>query len=961
MLPPRGFVLSFPIYLLCLVWAGVFQPCWGDVDYWEPNETAATARFLTAPTSSIVAGDPFTTAALPSIQDNDWFSLAANTSSRWLSAWIRPVVEVTPDTMLEIYSDATQTPLAVNDNITSSLPYSGIAGVLLAQEATPLIHVNQVAATSGDTDGTYQLITLSCPESACYDEIEPNDGTTFPQTFSGRQGVRGEISSNNDTDSYQVNLGAIRGFDLNVALKNETSNLDVPADLNIEVLSPYNQSAINGIALAGGAGEDDYLSIANGSLLSPTVIIRVSAMSGYGPYQLFFGPGLEVSGPGNDSTFSCHYPDITIPAGMSQSGEVNRSGVQDSLEVTTQALIQDLNVYVEIEQDNISSLIVTLTHADTGTQVTLFDHNCTVEDSVIAATFDDEGDDLVCPPYPGSIIRPADATRRLSTFDGESFAGTWILAASNTVSRASGTLIGWCLQIQAEDPTPTPTVTATLTPTLTSTETSTPTLTHTVTLTETSTPTPTLTLTETSTPTITSTSTASPTVTSTATGTPTPSPSETATETGTPTETPTPTLGTPVTTLPEVIDLLPHHELFSTLAVGELDGDAGPELVFGTDRTGSQDEGMGIFAINLDGSPVSGHWPFLCDTDVRSSPALADLDHDNRDEVVVGTYGPPNTILIIDHDGTQIATAQSEYSVISSPAIADLDGDNNLEIIVGTSDGTLMVLKPDGTPFSAAWPVMLPRRQPEPLLPYNDVDSSPAIGDLDGDGNPDIAVVSDDGLLYVYNREGQPLPGFPFTSPRATFPADSNDISVAANFASPLIVDVDGDGGLDVIVAFSNARVYGLRGDGSQLEGFPLRLPPAADPETPAHVGDDILSTPAAGDVDGDGLLELAVAFYNGATDQSRLYVYDLAGPANADSMVWPAFHGLRQRNGQLAGPADGDTNRDGKVDREDILSLLDTWQHFPTMPRYSAFLDFNRDLRIDARDLPGLLELLNP
>jgi hypothetical protein len=95
-----------------------------------------------------------------------------------------------------------------------------------------------------------------------------------------------------------------------------------------------------------------------------------------------------------------------------------------------------------------------------------------------------------------------------------------------------------------------------------------------------------------------------------------------------------------------------------------------------------------------------------------------------------------------------------------------------------------------------------------------------------------------------------------------------------------LVADVDGDESLDVVAGMSNGRVYGLHADGSMIDGFPLRLPPGFPQEGRSRPGDDILSTPAVGDVDGDGLLEMAVAFYDGPDRQTRLFVYDLSASA---------------------------------------------------------------------------------
>jgi len=229
--------------------------------------------------------------------------------------------------------------------------------------------------------------------------------------------------------------------------------------------------------------------------------------------------------------------------------------------------------------------------------------------------------------------------------------------------------------------------------------------------------------------------------------------------------------------------MLENHEIFSTITVAELDGDNEPEIVFGTDLTGDQDTGQGVFALNLDGTPVAGIWPVILNADVRSSPAVADLDLDGLDEIVIGTYGIPNTLLILDQDGSLLGKVTTSNSIISSPALADLNGDRIPEIIVGTSDATLMVLKADGTSFSSAWPITLPLSA-NPIVLRNDADSSPAVGDLDGDGSPEIVILTDDGILFAYHTNGTPLHGFPFVSPRNTYPIE---VDSSINSSSPCL------------------------------------------------------------------------------------------------------------------------------------------------------------------------------
>ncbi len=82
----------------------------------------------------------------------------------------------------------------------------------------------------------------------------------------------------------------------------------------------------------------------------------------------------------------------------------------------------------------------------------------------------------------------------------------------------------------------------------------------------------------------------------------------------------------------------------------------------------------------------------------------------------------------------------------SSPAVYDLDNDGDKEIIVGTSDGNLLVINSDG---SLRCSFSMPRNVP--------ISGKPAIGDVDGDNEEEIIVTFgfqtvDDGAVYILEK-----------------------------------------------------------------------------------------------------------------------------------------------------------------------------------------------------------------
>ena len=79
----------------------------------------------------------------------------------------------------------------------------------------------------------------------------------------------------------------------------------------------------------------------------------------------------------------------------------------------------------------------------------------------------------------------------------------------------------------------------------------------------------------------------------------------------------------------------------------------------------------------------------------------------------------------------------------SSPALGDLDGDGKLEVVVGSHDDKIYALNHDGTNVPG-WPITT----------GGSVFSSPALGDLDNDGLVEIVVGSNDNKIYAFNEIG---------------------------------------------------------------------------------------------------------------------------------------------------------------------------------------------------------------
>src|SRR3989449_11735508 len=77
-----------------------------------------------------------------------------------------------------------------------------------------------------------------------------------------------------------------------------------------------------------------------------------------------------------------------------------------------------------------------------------------------------------------------------------------------------------------------------------------------------------------------------------------------------------------------------------------------------------------------------------CQTGWYSSPAVADLDGDGRQDVIWGSY---DVVALNGADGSLKWRAPSGNRVWPGIAVADLTGNGTLEVIVGRNSGQLTV------------------------------------------------------------------------------------------------------------------------------------------------------------------------------------------------------------------------------------------------------------------------------
>jgi len=111
--------------------------------------------------------------------------------------------------------------------------------------------------------------------------------------------------------------------------------------------------------------------------------------------------------------------------------------------------------------------------------------------------------------------------------------------------------------------------------------------------------------------------------------------------------------------------------------------------------------------------------------------------------------------------------------------------------------------------------------------------SSPAVGDVDNDGRPEVFVSAATSLTegYVYGFRFAPQPAYDTTETGHIYPVNRAvplpgfPVTVDGPvFSSPLLADIDGDDTLEVVTAADDKRLHAWRHDGAPASGFPVEL-----------------------------------------------------------------------------------------------------------------------------------------
>ena len=268
----------------------------------------------------------------------------------------------------------------------------------------------------------------------------------------------------------------------------------------------------------------------------------------------------------------------------------------------------------------------------------------------------------------------------------------------------------------------------------------------------------------------------------------------------------------------------------------------------------------------------------------------------------------------------------------ASPVVADLDGDGRDEVVLATADGSLRILRWERSglreqrvvldPGPPLGPTEIEGSQNPPGSPRETVIREPVVADLLGRGEMAIVASSREGKVYAFNSRGERLRGFPVSiRPGSSRSATPAQILESGILSKPVLADLDGKRGKEIVVTALDGNVYAWRGDGRPLAGYPVAV---EDPRT--HQRSKIISAPAVGDIDGDGRPDIAFGSNGVRQGLAAAYAIHADGTLHAggpflkgwDPVEVPVLRGVllpTLATGVQMTPALVDVNRDGDME----------------------------------------------
>jgi hypothetical protein len=342
----------------------------------------------------------------------------------------------------------------------------------------------------------------------------------------------------------------------------------------------------------------------------------------------------------------------------------------------------------------------------------------------------------------------------------------------------------------------------------------------------------------------------------------------------------------------------PPYDASNSVAVIDMNGDGAPDIVFAATHIDGTYPNPGFAGVILQNIAAPGTFQTSLITPVGSNPstlAVGNLDSASAADVVVANATSAN-ISVLLHDLTitnaQLQTARNTTTggIPYDVAVGDLNNDGLPDLAVadaGTSNNVIVLFRDPASPGNSL---------PAVTLAVGNPSTSVAIGDLNGDGRADLAVTN-----IASGGVGRVTIFFQSLTTAGTF-AGRLDLPVGTEPLSVKIRDLNNDGRADIAVA--NA------GSGIGTAGVSVLLQSSA---TPGTFSPAVTYATARGsncvaieDLNNDGFYDLAVANTGGTrTGSISILLQDATHPGSF--LTATNYPGLYQPLGLAIGNLNSD------------------------------------------------------
>jgi hypothetical protein len=298
----------------------------------------------------------------------------------------------------------------------------------------------------------------------------------------------------------------------------------------------------------------------------------------------------------------------------------------------------------------------------------------------------------------------------------------------------------------------------------------------------------------------------------------------------------------------------------SGICIADIDGDGKADIVTANNAGGT------ISILRNTSSPSSISFAAKVDVNANSDPyaiAISDIDNDGKPDLIVansylsGFLGIGNSVTVYRNtstsgsisfaSGLSFTTGNEPYEI----AVGDVNGDGKPDLAVvnyengGGATNNVSLLRNTSTSGSISFAA-------QTNLTATKVAGGISLGDLDGDGKPDLAV-SNSGIFGNYGTSVSVFRNTTITGATTFSFAAKADFTTGTSPYPVNVADVDGDGKNDLVTAnFVDNNISVLRNTSTSGSISFATQATFATGNGNSYIG--------IGDLDGDGKVDVAVA-----------------------------------------------------------------------------------------------------